>query len=221
METIEAIKHRKSIRAYTEQPVKRQDIEQILTCASQAPSGVNSQPWHVAVLEGQTKMAITEALIAARRADEISIPDYEYYPTDWQEPYNSRRIECGRALYKALGIQRKDRESKQQAWENNYRFFGAPVGILFFINQSLNKGSWVDMGMFIQSVMIAATAKGLSTCPQASLAEYPNIVRKILNMEDQNLLICGMSLGYADPDHPVNQYQLPRESPDRFTGWFD
>ncbi len=222
METLEAIKRRKSIRAYLDRPVAQNDIEQILSCASQAPSGVNTQPWQVAVVQGQTKTAITEALIAARRSNEKPNPDYDYYPDDWQEPYNGRRIACGRALYKALGIERKDRkQSQQRAWENNYRFFGAPVGLFFSIHQSLNTGSWVDMGMFIQTVMIAATAKGLSTCPQASLAEFPDIVRRILDIDDQYRLICGMSLGYADTKQAVNQYQLPRESPDHFARWFD
>ena len=222
METLAAIQQRKSIRAYTDQPVAHEDIEEILTIASRAPSGVNIQPWQVAVVQGETKAAITEALIAARRTNQESKPDYDYYPTDWEEPFNSRRIACGRALYEALGIGRKERKkSQQQAWENNYRFFGAPVGLYFYIDRSLNKGSWIDMGMFIQNIMIAATAKGLGTCPQASVAEFPDIVRNILEIDEQYILMCGMALGYTDTEQAVNQYQLPREPTDTFTRWFD
>jgi len=221
MDTLSAISARKSIRAYTRQNVSHEDIESILESASGAPSGVNSQPWHVSIVQGHTKMALTEALIAARTNQPTPTPDYQYYPDNWSEPYKSRRISCGKALYKALNISHEDKQRKLKAWENNYRFFGAPIGLFFFVDKHLSKGSWVDMGMFIQTVMIAATAKGLATCAQASLAEFPHIVRDILKIDDQYLLISGMCLGYADTTHAVNQYQLPRESPTSFTQWYD
>ena len=131
------------------------------------------------------------------------------------------RIDCGKALYSALDISKEDKTRQMQAWENNYRFFGAPVGLLFFIDRDMNKGSWIDMGMYIENVMLAAVGLGLATCPQASIAEYPQVIRDILGVEEQFSLICGMALGYADQEHPVNQYRLGREPQESYTTWFD
>ena len=221
MDVIKAMEMRQSIRAYTSEDVSQNLIEQVLNSAARAPSGVNSQPWQVAVTRGQTRQRISEALLAARQAGTEPNPDYAYYPEVWKEPYRKRRVICGKALYSALGIAKEDKTRQMQAWENNYHFLGAPVGLFFFIDRDLNKGSWLDMGMFIQNVMLAAVGHGLATCPQASLAEYPVIVRDILDMEGQYLLICGMALGYADPDQPVNQYRLGREPQQNFTRWYE
>lgn len=218
---IEAIEARQSTRAFTSQDVAATDIEQILNSAARAPSGANTQPWRVAVTRGRTKQRITDALLTARSSDSEPQPDYSYYPSEWKEPYRMRRILCGKALYSALGIAKEDRSRQQQAWENNYRFFGAPVGLFFFVDRAMNKGSWLDMGMFIQNVMLAAIGHGLATCPQASLADYPETVRDILGIDSQYSLICGMALGYADLSHPVNQYRLDREPQEQFTSWFD
>ena len=221
MDVIEAMESRRSTRAFTADQVTREAIEQILNSAARAPSGVNTQPWHVAVVTGKTKQTITDALLAARRDGVEPQADYAYYPDEWKEPYHMRRIACGKALYTALGIDRKDKTRQQQAWENNYRFFGAPVALLFFIDRDLNKGSWLDTGMFIENVMLAAIGHGLATCPQASIADYPQLIRDILGMDSQYALICGMALGYADLDHPVNQYRLEREDQSNFSQWYD
>ena len=218
---IDAIEARQSTRAYTSQDVASTDIEQILNSAARAPSGVNTQPWRVAVTRDSTKQRISDALLAARNSGSEPQPDYSYYPSEWKEPYRKRRVLCGKALYSALGIAKSDKARQQQAWENNYHFFGAPVGLFFFVDRGLNKGSWLDMGMFIQNVMLAAVGHGLATCPQASLADYPQTVRDILGIDEQYLLICGMALGYADLSHPVNQYRLDREPQEQFTSWFD
>lgn len=218
---IDIIKQRRSVRAFAPDPVSRRQIQTILETASWSPSGVNTQPWQVVVVEGATKQAITESLTQARIDEVTPDPDYAYYPDEWVEPYQGRRIECGRALYGALQIDRKDKQGKLKAWHNNYRFFGAPVGLFFFVDRAMNQGSWVDMGIFIQSVMLAAEGLGLATCPQASLAEYPNRVRTILGLDHQLALVCGMSLGHADRQHPVNQYRLPRVAVDDFCRWYD
>ena len=219
MDILAAIQARHSTRAFTPQAVSREQIETILATASHAPSGVNTQPWKVVVAEGKCKQAITETLLEARAEELEPRPDYAYYPGEWLEPYAGRRIECGRALYTALGIERHDKTRKLQAWQNNYHFFGAPVGLFFFIDRKLATGSWLDMGMFIQSVMLAAVGLGLATCAQAALADYPERVRKLLEVDENYALICGMSLGYADTEHPVNQYRLPREPVANFTTW--
>ena len=221
MDVLEAMRDRQSTRAYLDKPVTRATIESMLDAARWAPSGVNSQPWQVAVVAGSTKTRISEALLAARKARQPENPDYAYYPKAWPEPYKTRRMATGMALYQALNIAKDDAFARLKAWNGNYRFFGAPVGLLFFVDRALAQGAWVDMGMFIENVMLAARGLGLETCPQASLAEYPDIVRGILNRPDTHALVCGMALGYADASAPVNRYRTEREPVSAFTAWHD
>ncbi len=221
MDIATAMQQRQCIRAFTDQSVATELVQRILDHTRWAPSGVNTQPWQVAVVSGDTQKRITESLIDARDTQQPPNPDYDYYPGEWKEPYRSRRIACGKALYEALDIAREDKQRQKIAWYNNYHFFGAPIGLFFFIDKRMNTGSWVDMGMFIQNVMLAAVDYGLGTCPQASLAEYPDRVRQILNLDQQLALICGMSLGYPDKDHVVNQYRLAREETQDFAHWYD
>jgi nitroreductase len=221
MDVLEAMRGRKSTRAYLDKPVVRTTVESILDAARWAPSGVDSQPWKVAVVTGTTKERISSDLLAARTAKQPENPDYAYYPSAWQEPYKSRRKATGLALYRALNIGKDDPLARLKAWNNNYRFFGAPAGLLFFVDRALAHGAWVDMGMFIENVMLAARAHGLDTCPQASLAEYPDIVRGILNFPNTHALVCGMALGYADANAPANSYRTEREPVNAFTTWHD
>jgi len=221
MDVLDAIRDRHSTRAYLDRPVSRDTVEAILDAARHAPSGVNTQPWQVAVVTGASKEKISTALLAARQNREPERPDYPYYPKEWVEPYKGRRKASGLQLYAALQISRDDIGARLKAWNNNYSFFGAPVGLLFFIDRMLSQGSWIDMGMFIQNVMLAARAHGLETCPQASLAEYPDLVRGILGVPDDRAMVCGMALGYADVAQPVNRYRTAREAVSAFTQWFD
>jgi nitroreductase len=221
MNTLQAMHARHCNRAYLAKPVTDTLINDILEAARWAPSGVNSQPWQVAILRGETKRKLSERLLEMRDKQIEPNPDYAYYPDRWEEPYRSRRIVCGKALYTALGIAREDKQRQKIAWENNYRFFGAPIGLLFFIHKDLNQGSWLDMGMFIQNVMLAAVDHGLATCPQASLAEYPDVVRELLGLPAELAVVCGMSLGYADSQQAVNQFRLPRETVENFTRWYE
>lgn len=221
MNTLDAIRQRASTRAFLDKPVERALIETLLEAARWAPSGVNTQPWQVAVLTGRTKEQLSQALVAARAGGLPDHPDYAYYPPSWTEPYKSRRKACGLALYQSQGITLDDTEGRKAAWLDNYRFFGAPVGLLFFVDKALATGSWLDMGLFIQNVMLAAVDRGLATCPQASLAEYPDIVRGLLHIPAQRALVCGMSLGYADPSASVNQYRTTREPVSTFSQWHD
>jgi len=221
MDVLEAMRDRKSTRAYLDKPVARATIESILDAARWSPSGVNCQPWQVAVVTGAVKARLSEDLLAARTARQPENPDYAYYPQEWPEPYKSRRKATGLALYRALNIGKDDALARLKAWNGNYHFFGAPAGLLFFVDRSLAQGAWVDMGMFIENVMLAARAHGLDTCPQASLAEYPDIVRSILNIPATRALVCGMALGYADTSAPVNRYRTEREPVSAFTSWYD
>tara|TARA_Y100000815_G_scaffold100835_1_gene89576 strand:+ start:237 stop:902 length:666 start_codon:yes stop_codon:yes gene_type:complete len=220
MEVTEAIRNRKSTRAFLDKPVPDEVITTVLECARWAPSGVNSQPWQVAVVTGETKRQLGNALAKQRANGETPRQDYNYYPTQIEEPYISRKRACGHALYSALGIKHNDIETRKAQWMKNYHGFGSPVALLFFIDAILEKGSWVDMGMFIQNVMLAARGFGLETCPQAALAEYPDVIRNILNIPDSKKLICGMALGYADYDDPSYQYRTEREPVENFTQWY-
>lgn len=221
LSTISAIRDRRSVRAFLPTPVSKETITQILEIARFAPSGVNTQPWKVAVLGSKTQEKISADIITAREANVPENPDYHYYPETWNEPYKSRRKACGLALYGALNIKIDDTEKRKAQWYRNYAFFGAPVGLIFYIDKNLCKGSWMDVAMFIQNVMIAARAYGLETCAQASLAEYPDIIRQALSLSDEYQIVCGMSLGYADWSHPINQYRTTREEVAQFAQWYE
>ena len=221
MEVTEAIRNRKSTRAFLPKQVDKGIITNILECARWAPSGVNSQPWQVAVVTGETKGILGKALAQCRANDEPARQDYNYYPTKVEEPYLTRRRVCGKALYNALNIQRDDLEKRREQWMKNYHSFDAPVALYFFIDGFLETGSWIDCGMFIQNVMLAARGHGLETCAQAALAEYPDIVRNTLNIPDSKKLICGMALGYADYADASYRYRTEREPVESFTAWFD
>ncbi len=219
MDVFEAITGRASIRAFLKKPVPRELIHKILDVSRWAPSGVNVQPWHVAVATGAVKVRIGRAIVEAIESGQKHNPDYQYYCDKFWEPYRTRRFQCGLALYGALGIDRKDVEKRKEQWMKNYDGFGAPVELFVFIDKDFAKGSWTDMGMFIQNIMLAARGCGLETCPQASMAEYPDIVRGLLEIPENLSLICGIAVGYADKADPVNNYRTERDSVDSFTQW--
>lgn len=221
MDLLDAMHGRRSIRAYLSRPVEREVIEAVLEAARWAPSGVNTQPWDVAVVTGATKARIAGNILAARAAGEAERPDYRYYPAEWHEPYKSRRRACGLAMYAALGIGRADEVKRLEAWNANYRFFDAPAGLLFFLDRRLGQGAWLDLGMFMQNVMLAAEAHGLATCPQASIADYPDLVRAALGREDDAILVAGMALGYPDPGASVNAFRTEREPVESFARFYD
>ena len=146
---------------------------------------------------------------------------YHYYPVDWKPVYKERRVACGLQLYQAVKIDRDDKQRRSEQWLANYRGFDAPVVLLFFLDSSLEKGSFMDYGMFLQSFMLAAEEQGLATCPQAALGEYPDIVRQVLEYPSDNILLCGMALGYEDRHAPINQYRTPREELEQFVKFYE
>jgi nitroreductase len=221
MNIIEALTRRKSVRAFLDKPVEKDKILRILQAASHAPSGTNAQPWQVAVVTGRTKDRITEAMVAAFRRDGMGSMDYTYYPTAWHEPYKHRRVACGAQLYSSLHIERKDKAGRIEQWVANYRAFGAPVILFFFLDSVMETGSFMDYGMFLQSVMLAALEEELATCPQAALGQYPALVKDILGYSRETILICGMAVGYENTAAPVNGYRTPREEVETFTRFFD
>tara|TARA_R110000850_G_scaffold108742_5_gene221250 strand:+ start:138 stop:818 length:681 start_codon:yes stop_codon:yes gene_type:complete len=220
MDIIEAMRGRASTRAFLEKPVSKETIEAVLEAARWAPSGGNTQPWQVAVVAGDLKKKIGDRMVKAFRSGDKGKADYQYYAHRFPEPYRKRRFTCGMALYEALGVERTDKEARGAQWEKNYHGFDAPVELYVFVDESLEMGSWVDTGMFLQNVMLAARACELETCPQAALAEYPDIVREVLDLPDSMKLVCGIAVGYPEREAPVNNYRTEREEVDGFTRWY-
>lgn len=219
MSVEEAITGRRSIRAYLKRPVPRETLEKVLTIANRAPSGSNIQPWKVYVLEGEAKDRLTSALMAAHNAGAPPEREYNYYPEKWREPYLARRRACGFGLYKVLGIGRDDKAKMHAQHGQNFVFFGAPVGLIFTIDRDMETGSWLDYGMFVQSVMLAARGEGLETCPQAAFAYHAPLVQKTVGIPEGEMVVCGLSLGYADPDAVVNAFVTEREPLETFVRW--
>ena len=221
METFKAIKSRKSVRAFTSQKIDRATIEKILNAAKCAPSGVNMQPWKVSVLTGQSKESLSDKMEQAFRDGVKQKMDYAYYPKVFEGVYKERRKEMGLLMYSKLGITREDKQRQIDQWALNYRAFNAPVMLIFSIDNSLEQGSYLDYGMFIQTIMIAAVDLGLATCPQAALGEYPDIVRKELGLGDNEEIVCGMSLGFEDKDHDVNSFDTSRIELSEIVSFYD
>ncbi|WP_160000281.1 nitroreductase [Roseomonas sp. 18066] len=201
----EAIASRRSIRGFLDRPVPRPMLEAILALAARAPSGSNIQPWKLHAVTGAPLARLKAALMAAHDAGAPSQREYEYYPTAWREPYLARRRQVGWQLYALAGVARGDREGGLRQQGRNFDFFGAPVGLVFTIDRDLEQGSWLDYGMFLQSIMIAARAEGLDTCPQAAIANYSDVLRRELGIPATETVVCGMALGWADPDEPANR----------------
>jgi len=215
-----ALHERKSTRAFLNKEVPQTLIQEILEDAKHAPSGVNMQPWHVCVVSGKKKDSLQNSIIEAFEQGHKEVMDYAYYPSTWEEPYKSRRKETGLLMYRTLGITKEDKQKQIDQWKLNYRAFDAPVVLFFFIDATLEKGSYLDYGMFLQSLMLSATDKGLATCPQAALAEYPSIVKKSLDIAPNMLLVCGMAIGYADKEALINAYRTPRIDLEAFVTFY-
>lgn len=212
-----AITSRKSVRAFLPTPVDERTIRDILEVAARAPSGTNMQPWKVYVVEGARRAELSAAILESGvRAEKAVWDDYKYYPDQFFEPYLSRRRAVGFALYGLLGIGRRETERMREQHDRNFTFFDAPVGMIFTIDRRLNVGSWVDHGMFLQSIMIAARARGLHTCPQAAFAPYHRQIRPILGIGDEEIVVCGMALGHEDTTKPENRLVSEREPLDAF-----
>ncbi|MGI9483434.1 MAG: nitroreductase [Hyphomicrobiales bacterium] len=212
MDVLEAIKSRKSIRAFKPDPVSKETVEEILQAAQRSPSGTNTQPWHVYVCAGDVKQAITDDVLELARAGRgRTYHEYDYYPAKWKDIHNERRREIGWTLYGLLGITREDREGRMRQAARNFLFFDAPVGLFITVDSYLGRGSWSDAGMYVQTIMLAAKGFGLDTCPQAAWIAYQEPIIRHLNIPDDQVLITGMSLGYADTDAVENTLVSARE----------
>jgi nitroreductase len=200
----------------------------LLAVASRAPSGTNTQPWKVYVLQGASRTELADKVCAVHDAIRANPTlaaeyqeEYDYYPQKWLSPYIDRRRENGWSLYGLLGIGKADKDKMHAQHQRNYRFFDAPVGLMFTMDRVMGRGSLVDYGMFLQNLMVAARGRGLDTCPQAAWNGFAKIILPHIGATPDEMLVCGMALGYADQSALVNTLTTPRESVERFTHWLD
>lgn len=219
-----AITTRRSLRAFLPTPVPRRTVEEILAVASRAPSGTNTQPWRVYVLTGASKTELSRKVRAAyddpaQRAAHTE--EYAYYPTEWVSPFIDRRRKVGWDLYGLLGIAKTDKARMHEQHGRNYEFFDAPVGLMFTIDRVMRQGSWLDYGMFLEGIMVAARARGLDTCPQAAFTQFHRIIMAHIGAPANEQLVCGMSLGHADPDAVENTLVTEREPVAAFTSFLE
>ena len=214
----EAIKSRISTRAFLDRDVSREDIREILDVARWAPSGGNLQPWRVHVVMGAGRDRLVETVKAAIASEPLADEsELAIYPPKLQSPWRDRRFEVGEAMYEKLGVPRDDKPARIAHLLRNYEFFGAPVGLFFSLNRQFDKGQWAHLGMFMQSLALAASEKGLATCMQEAWAARAKTVSKFLNLADNEQLYCGMALGYGDPAAKVNDLRSSRVAVDDFT----
>ena len=223
-----AITSRMSARAFTSQPVSRETITEILQVASRAPSGTNTQPWKVYVVSGAKRDALVAQVCAAHDAIAAHPEEakkyqaqYDYYPTQWVSPYIDRRRENGWSLYGLLGIGKGDKDKMHAQHQRNFKLFDAPVGLMFTIDPIMGRGSLLDYGMFLQNIMVAARARGLHTCPQAAWNDYHSIILPLVGAGENERMVCGMALGWADDSDKVNTFITPRVPVAEFTHWVD
>ena len=221
MNVSDALLQRKSTRAFTDKAVSLETLRKVLDVARHAPSGVNTQPWQVAVVSGDKKERLCAHMEEQFRNNVKGAMDYSYYPEEWIDPYRGRRKSCGLQMYSTLSIGRDEKQKQLDQWAANYRAFDAPVVLFFFLDPIMSAGSYLDYGMFLQSIMLAAIEAGLATCPQAALGEYPEIVKQELGYPLDSILIGGMALGYEEKEALVNSYRTDRLAVDEFTHFFD
>jgi nitroreductase len=207
-----AINTRQSVRAFLPTPVARGTVETLLKLAARSASGSNIQPWRIRVIGGDVKNKLEQAIFDAVERDgfEPYQREWNYYPVNWREPFHGRRRKIGWDMYSLLGVAKGDFEGTQRARMRNYEFFGAPIGMVFTLDEDLEIGSWLDLGIYLGSLMIAARGHGLHTCPQAAFADFHAVIRAQLGIPEKEVIICGMALGHIDPDAPVNRLVTER-----------
>jgi nitroreductase len=214
MDVSEAVARRMSVRAFKPDPVPAALVREILTAAGQAPSGGNLQPWRVYALTG-APLAALKAKVAVTPMTEES-PEFHSYPPNLWEPMRTRRYECGEDLYASIGVTREDRAGRLAQFANNGQLFGAPVGIFIAVDRRIGVPQWADAGIYLSTLMLLATGKGLDTCPQGFWSRYPRTLAEALDLPEHHIVYAGLALGYRDPDHPINGWRTRR---DPFETW--
>jgi nitroreductase len=215
MDVTTAVRTRRSIRAFLDTPVTDEQIATLLTAASRAPSGGNLQPWRIYVVNGEATQALVDD-IETRAPEE---PAYEIYPPHLWEPYRTNRFAVGEAMYATLGIPREDRAARFGHLARNFRFFDAPAAIFCFVDRRMGPPQWSDLGMFLQTFMLLATEAGLATCAQEAWAAWPEAVRRFVGAPEEEMIFCGVAIGFADPAAPVNSLVSERMSLQEFVSF--
>jgi len=205
------IEKRSSTRAFLSDAIDRQSLEAILTCARSAPSGANLQPGRFHVLTGNALASLNKALADAINQNRQPVSEYSYFPTTLSPELKSRQHEAGFALYKALGIGRRDTQARREQFSRNYRFFDAPVGIVVSIDREMGKGCFMDLGMSLMTLFLSAQSRGFGTTGIGALANHADVVHEHLALPEQEMVVCGIALGLPDHDHPVNSVKTTRE----------
>jgi nitroreductase len=217
MNVRDAIATRRTTRAFLPAAVPLETITRILSLAARAPSGGNLQPWKVYVLTGEARAELIRRVAEARREHPMGErPEYHIYPPQLSEPYRTRRFRVGEAMYATMGIPRDDKAARLKFFARNWEFFGAPVGMIFTIDRQMQQGQWADLGMFLQSIMLLAREHGLHTCPQEAWAVWHRVIRDYLSVPDNEMIFCGMGLGYGDESAAVNSLVSERAPLEEF-----
>ena len=223
MDVYNSLISRRSVRRFLSKEVDQSKIKKILEGAAFAPSGHNIQPWHVYVVTGDKKKKITDEIINSIENGEAKNfkQEFDYYPTEWYEPYISRRRAVGFELYKLLGISKDDYDARNKQMQENFHFFGAPVGMFITMDRRLAEGTFIDLGMFIQSILVGARGEGLHTCGQVAFTKFHTILSKELEFDENEMLVCGVSMGYEDEDAPENKLRVEKLKHDQFSTFID
>lgn len=219
-----AIAARRSVRAFLDTPVDMAVVREILQVAARAPSGTNTQPWKVYVLTGEAKARLSAEIVEtfmdpAKAAEHHE--QYDYYPKEWIEPFIGRRRKVGFDLYGLLGLTKDDKVGMKRLHARNYQFFDAPVGLIFTVDRIMGRGSWLDYGMFMENIMISAVGHGLATCAQAAFNQFHKIIERQLNLPENDMVVCGMALGYEDKKALINTLKTSREPVEAFVQFID
>jgi len=210
----QVLRSRRSVRAYTGEPLSREQVAEVLNAAACAPSNSNTQPWRVHVLTGAPMKELGDALVKAFQED--ALPPSQHFPDPLPPALSQRQSDFAQRYYGALGIDRSDASARARQTQRNFSFFGAPVGLIFSVGASLSRHSWLDLGLFVQNVMIAAKARGIDTCPQVSFARFHPVIASVLHMPPDHVTACGMSMGFGDPAAGVNRMDMPRQRVEDF-----
>lgn len=217
-----AVETRRSLRAFLPTDVPMDTVREIIQTSSRAPSGTNTQPWQVYVVKGETRTKLVDAVCHAFESEQGEhTAEHKYYPAKWFEPYQARRRKVGWDLYGLLGIEKGEHDKTFKQHRRNFTFFDAPVGLMFTAHRDLEIGSWLDYGMFIQNIMLLAREAGLHTCPQVAWADYHKVIRGVLPLTDEEQIVCGMSLGFADPEPIENTLVTERADVNDYTTFMD
>jgi len=209
----QAVESRSSTRAFSDQPIATQVLTDLLKKASRAPSGGNLQPWKICLLNGERMQDFRETMARRMQGEPYpggEAPEYDVYPPKMIEPYRTARFEVGEEMYALLDIPRDDKAARAKWFAENYRFFGAPAAIFCFFDRMMGPPQWSDLGMFLQTFMLLLEESGIQSCAQECWYRFPKTVADFCDMEEEDQLFCGMAIGYADTDHPVNQLRSKR-----------